>query len=243
MSDNIIRQDYGTLGTDVQTQTLIAPVLVDMVADRAFAVGDQFIVDSVLYKATAVIAQDDPLVVGTNCKVSDTVTQNIKSVVDQINTNEARTFFKITHTNMNADAYFYCTNNITYLPGSLYIPTGTYSCTVKYNDYYYVSLGYVSGTDLSDGLKSKKDLSSYSIGTVMNLCTAVFCGVTTNTLNTITSMAMYVIKTSSSRWDLILPTSVLRSTTNGASVTTSYNIRAFGIPYIMDNSYAPDIKA
>ena len=76
---SIIRQDYGVLGTDTQTQQLIAPVLTKMKADRAFSKGDQFIVDSVLYKITAdTVASGADLVVGTNCAVSDTITQQIK---------------------------------------------------------------------------------------------------------------------------------------------------------------------
>ena len=77
---SIIKQDYGSLGNDVQTQMLIAPVLPTMVSDRAYAVGEQFIVDNVLYKITqAVSGANVPLVVGTNCEVSDSITQQINS--------------------------------------------------------------------------------------------------------------------------------------------------------------------
>ncbi len=76
---SIIKQDYGSLGNDVQTQMLIAPVLAEMVSDRAYAVGEQFIVNNVLYKITqAVSAADVPLVVGSNCEVSDSITQQMK---------------------------------------------------------------------------------------------------------------------------------------------------------------------
>ena len=76
----IIKQDYGSLGNDVQTQMLIAPVLAEMVSDRAYAVGEQFIVNNVLYKITqAVSGANVPLVVGTNCEVSDSITQQINS--------------------------------------------------------------------------------------------------------------------------------------------------------------------
>lgn len=80
MPNNVIRQDFGSLGNDVQTQMLIAPVLSKMVSDRAYVVGEQFIVDNVLYKITqAVSAADVPLVVGTNCEMSDSITQQMKS--------------------------------------------------------------------------------------------------------------------------------------------------------------------
>lgn len=76
----IIGQDYANALTDVPTQMLIAPVLPTMVSDRAYAVGEQFIVNSVLYEITQTVsAADVPLVVGTNCKLSDSITQQIKS--------------------------------------------------------------------------------------------------------------------------------------------------------------------
>lgn len=78
----IIGQDYANALTDVPTQMLIAPVLPTMVSDRAYAVGEQFIVNSVLYKITqAVSAAGVALVVGTNCAVSDTITQQIKGLI------------------------------------------------------------------------------------------------------------------------------------------------------------------
>lgn len=80
---SIIKQDYGSLGNDVQTQMLIAPVLSNMVATQVFAVGDQFIVDNVLYKATKAIAIGDTISVGTsasdNCVLSDSITQQIQN--------------------------------------------------------------------------------------------------------------------------------------------------------------------
>lgn len=91
---SIIKQDYGSLGNDVQTKMLIAPVLAEMVATQPFAIGDQFIVDNILYKATKAIAIGDAISVGTgttnNCVLSDNITQQI-GMVD----------FKIPSTNDN----------------------------------------------------------------------------------------------------------------------------------------------
>lgn len=82
MSNNVIRQDYGSLENDVQTQMLIAPVLAEMVATQTFAIGDRFIVNNTLYKATKAIAIGDTISVGTsasdNCVLSDMITQQIK---------------------------------------------------------------------------------------------------------------------------------------------------------------------
>jgi len=81
---SIIKQDYGSLGNDVQTQMLIAPVLAEMVSDKAYAVGEQFIVNNVLYKITqAVSGANVPLVVGTNCEVSDSITQQINDIKEE----------------------------------------------------------------------------------------------------------------------------------------------------------------
>ena len=74
----IVKQDYANALTDIPTQMLIAPVLPKMVSDRAYAVGEQFIVNNVLYKITqAVPAADVALVVGSNCEVSDSITQQM----------------------------------------------------------------------------------------------------------------------------------------------------------------------
>ena len=78
----IIGQDFANALTDVPTQMLIAPVLPTMVSDRAYAVGEQFIVNSVLYKITqAVSGADVPLVVDTNCEVSDTISQQTNDII------------------------------------------------------------------------------------------------------------------------------------------------------------------
>lgn len=105
MPNNIIRQDFGSLGNDVQTQMLIAPVLAEMIATQPFAINDQFIVDNVLYKATKAIGIGDTISVGTsttdNCVLSDSITQQI-GMVD----------FKIPST--NADIQSLLLNNDSY---------------------------------------------------------------------------------------------------------------------------------
>ena len=83
----ISEMDYLNAGAGnwLDTQQLIAPVLLSMVSDKAYAVGEQFIVNSVLYKITqAVSAAGVDLVVGTNCELADTVTEQINTVTEQI---------------------------------------------------------------------------------------------------------------------------------------------------------------
>ena len=61
------------------TSAVIAPDELDKVADAAYAIGDVFMVDGKLYKATAAIAQNGTIIPGTNCEetsVADTFIKN-----------------------------------------------------------------------------------------------------------------------------------------------------------------------
>lgn len=58
---------------------LIAPIETELVASRAYSVGKQFVYRGFLYKVTAPIALDDPIVIGTNCVLAPDVTEQINS--------------------------------------------------------------------------------------------------------------------------------------------------------------------
>lgn len=81
---SMITEEFGVIPPDIQTQMLIAPVMGEMIATQAFAIGEQFIVNSTLYKATKAIAIGDTISVGTsandNCILSDTISQQIKAI-------------------------------------------------------------------------------------------------------------------------------------------------------------------
>lgn len=81
---SMITEEFGVIPPDIQTQMLIAPVMGEMIATQAFAIGEQFIVNSTLYKATKAIAIGDTISVGTgandNCILSDTISQQIKGI-------------------------------------------------------------------------------------------------------------------------------------------------------------------
>ena len=62
------------LGSDKATQHLIAPVQDDLIAVQAYAVGEMFIFNNVLYKATSAISLGDAIVIGTNADVAGTIT-------------------------------------------------------------------------------------------------------------------------------------------------------------------------
>ena len=60
----IHKKYYGDLA-DMATQQLLAPILFSLVSPTAFAVGDLFIFNNTLYKATATISVGDAISIGT----------------------------------------------------------------------------------------------------------------------------------------------------------------------------------
>lgn len=57
--------------------TVIAPVEASTTASRRYEIGDQFILNGILYTATAIIANGGTITVNTNCVASDTITEQI----------------------------------------------------------------------------------------------------------------------------------------------------------------------
>lgn len=58
----------------------VAPVEADPTdSSAAYSIGDQFYISNVLYEATASISQHDALVIGTNIKLADNLTTQIKT--------------------------------------------------------------------------------------------------------------------------------------------------------------------
>lgn len=54
-------------------------------ATKRYEIGDQFILSGVLYTATAIIPNGDPIVVDTNCSASDTIVEQIPNVEGKAN--------------------------------------------------------------------------------------------------------------------------------------------------------------
>lgn len=69
--------DYMNAGNWLNTQQLIAPVFLSLVATTPLKKNELFIYDNQLYKVTADIAQNDPIVVGTNAKLANTINDEI----------------------------------------------------------------------------------------------------------------------------------------------------------------------
>lgn len=58
--------------------TVIAPTEATTTASRRYEIGEQFILNGVLYTATAVIASGDTIIVDTNCELSESITEQIE---------------------------------------------------------------------------------------------------------------------------------------------------------------------
>jgi hypothetical protein len=63
-----------------KTEDLIAYVQTSLTASRNYAVGEQFIYNGLLYKATATIAQGGTITIGGNCALADSVTKQINNI-------------------------------------------------------------------------------------------------------------------------------------------------------------------
>ncbi len=57
--------------------TVIAPTEATTTASRRYEIGEQFILNGVLYTATAVIASGDSIIVNTNCGLSENIVEQI----------------------------------------------------------------------------------------------------------------------------------------------------------------------
>ena len=58
-------------------EQMIAPVEISTTASQAYAIGEQFILNGVLYTATAAITAGGTITINGNCTASDTVTEQI----------------------------------------------------------------------------------------------------------------------------------------------------------------------
>lgn len=77
---NEVKTDTETNATAITaTSQMIAPIETTLTASLAYAIGDQFIYNGLLYKATAAITQGGTITIDGNCSLAD-------SVVKQINT-------------------------------------------------------------------------------------------------------------------------------------------------------------
>ena len=88
---------------DGKTNTsMVAYVETSTTATKRYEIGDQFILNGVLYTATAIIANGGTITVGTNCTASDTVIEQVESLEDSANINYDNTASGLTATKVKA---------------------------------------------------------------------------------------------------------------------------------------------
>lgn len=75
-----------------KTEDLIAYVQTTLTASKAYAVGEQFVYNGLLYKATATIAQGGTITIGGNCTLADSVTEQINTINNSI---EIKSYTKV----------------------------------------------------------------------------------------------------------------------------------------------------
>ena len=68
---------------------MIAPIE-DGTASKAYAVGEQFIMNELLCEATQAIAQGDTMVIGTNCEESEQLSKQVREINDSLTANGNR---------------------------------------------------------------------------------------------------------------------------------------------------------
>ena len=95
---------------------MIAPVE-DGTASKAYAVGEQFIMNDLLCEATQPIAQGDTMVIGTNCEESEQLSKQVREINDSLTANGNR--FEAGYSSANSEYGF----NI----GSTFYPIGASS--------------------------------------------------------------------------------------------------------------------
>ena len=79
-------------------------------ATKRYEIGDQFILSGVLYTATAIIPNGDPIVVDTNCSASDTIVEQIPNVEGKANKTDLASISETGATasqTISAGTYFY----------------------------------------------------------------------------------------------------------------------------------------
>lgn len=81
---------YTELGTKVN-KTDIAPVESTSTASQAYAIGEQFYYNGVLYKATAAIISGGTITPGTNCSTADSITAQNQTLTQKIGTTTTKT--------------------------------------------------------------------------------------------------------------------------------------------------------
>lgn len=87
--------------------TVIAPTEATTTASRRYEIGEQFILNGVLYTATAVIASGDSIIVNTNCDLSESITEQIDGKAEKTDLTSISERGTTASQAISAGTYFY----------------------------------------------------------------------------------------------------------------------------------------
>lgn len=80
-SISTINSNITTINSNKANQTVIATRQANLTASKAYAIGDQFIYNNILYRATAAIAKNATITIGGNATAADNITTQIGNLV------------------------------------------------------------------------------------------------------------------------------------------------------------------
>lgn len=142
---------------------IVAYVESDTTATKRYEVGDQFILNGVLYTATAIIAVNDTIVIGTNCDVSDTLVEQNDALSAQIDTKTDQSLIATVQPNLTAVKAYAVGEQFVY-QGLLYKATAAISSggTITINGNCTLAekiteqIGYLEERDISNRFSSNQ---------------------------------------------------------------------------------------
>lgn len=109
-------------------ESIIAPVEASSTASRAYAIGEQFILNGTLYTATAAITAGGTITINGNCTASDSVTEQITNA--GIGANNLNDYIDIKDYTSTSNAYTFPSDGYIYVGGSSSNTISVYGASV-----------------------------------------------------------------------------------------------------------------
>lgn len=94
-----------TINSNKLNQTVIATRQANLTASKAYAIGEQFIYNNILYRATAAIASGGTITIGGNATAADNITTQISNLANRIDAKTLGTGVTIISYTTYANAY------------------------------------------------------------------------------------------------------------------------------------------
>ena len=217
---SIIKQDFGSF-QDMATQHMLAPIFPTLVATQALNIGDLFIFNNELYKATKAIASGAAISIGTgandNATSASTLAEemsDVKQIAVKGSPIEQLVISRSTTQIMDDNAYIFADNTwCSMYP--MYIKAGNQpTASFAHSGYYYVPIAECSNDLLSKKFNCSNKLS-FTVGNALVMQN-----------NTIVNQALiYMIRPSlTSNWYLVATCfrATSNTTVNVPSTTSLY---------------------